>query len=67
LASGLLISSNGQITINSRQLIEEKKMDLSLFQNPWVLVPVLIMPVVIIALAKSWKNYKDKAAASKQA
>lgn len=41
-------------------------MDLSLFQNPWVLVPVLIMPVVIIALAKSWKNIKDKAA-SKEA
>lgn len=42
-------------------------MDLSLFQNPWVLVPVLLMPVVIIALAKSWKNLKDKSASGKQA
>lgn len=40
---------------------------MEVFQNPWVLVPVLIMPVVIIALAKSWKNYKDKVAQSKQA
>lgn len=35
---------------------------MEVFQNPWVLVPVLIMPVVIIALAKSWKNLKDKKA-----
>ncbi len=40
---------------------------MEVFNNPWVLVPVLIMPVVIIALAKSWKTLKDKAAQSKEA
>ncbi len=39
---------------------------MEVFQNPWVLVPVLIMPVVIIALAKSWKSLKDKKAENKQ-
>jgi hypothetical protein len=43
----------------------------ALYANPWVLGGILIMPILIIGLAKSWKRLKDKkaeaaAAASQQ-
>lgn len=38
-------------------------MDFSLFSDPIVLGCVLVMPVVIIALAKTWKRFKDQRAA----
>jgi len=31
-----------------------------LWTSPWVIIPVLIMPVVIIGLAKAIKRLKDK-------
>jgi hypothetical protein len=34
----------------------------ALYANPWVLGSILIMPVLIIGLAKSWKRLKDKKA-----
>jgi len=34
----------------------------ALYANPWVLGSILIMPVIIIGLAKSWKRLKDKKA-----
>lgn len=40
---------------------------MEVLSNPSVLVPVLIMPIVIIALAKAWKSYKDKKAAKTEA
>jgi len=36
----------------------------ALYANPWVLGGILIMPVLIIGLAKSWKRFKDKRAES---
>jgi hypothetical protein len=32
----------------------------TLWTSPWVVIPVLIMPVVIIGLAKAMKRLKDK-------
>ncbi len=37
-------------------------MDVSLFKDPMILGLVLVTPVVIILLAKSWKKFKDKRA-----
>jgi hypothetical protein len=34
----------------------------ALYANPWVLGSILIMPVLIIGLAKAWKRFKDKRA-----
>jgi hypothetical protein len=34
----------------------------ALYANPWVLGGILIMPILIIGLAKSWKRFKDKRA-----
>jgi len=34
----------------------------ALYANPWVLGGILIMPVLIIGLAKAWKRLKDKKA-----
>jgi hypothetical protein len=33
---------------------------LSIFKDPWIAGLVLILPVVIIGLAKSWKKFKEK-------
>ena len=33
---------------------------LAIFKDPWIAGLVLILPVVIIGLAKSWKKFKDK-------
>lgn len=41
-------------------------MDVSLFKDPMILGLVLVTPVVIILLAKSWKRFKDKRAEKKQ-
>jgi hypothetical protein len=35
---------------------------ISIFKDPWILGMVLLMPVIIIGLAKSWKKFKDKRA-----
>ncbi|HEY9777644.1 MAG TPA: hypothetical protein V6C81_28025 [Planktothrix sp.] len=37
-------------------------LDFSIFRDPWVYVSVLLMPLAIIGLAKSWKTFKDKRA-----
>jgi len=34
----------------------------ALYGNPWILGSILLMPVLIIGLAKSWKRFKDKRA-----
>jgi hypothetical protein len=31
-----------------------------LWTSPWIVVPILLMPLVIIGLAKSMKRLKDK-------
>ncbi len=36
----------------------------ALWTSPWVVIPVLLMPIVIIGLAKSMKRLKDKKEAS---
>jgi len=35
-------------------------MDLSFFKDPWILGGVLLIPVVVIGLAKSWQVFKAK-------
>jgi hypothetical protein len=40
---------------------------MEIFQNPWIVLCVLAMPLVIIGVAKSWQRIKDKAAAAQQA
>jgi hypothetical protein len=34
----------------------------AIFKDPWILGMVLLMPLLIIGLAKSWKKLKDKKA-----
>jgi len=33
-----------------------------LYTSPWIVGCILVIPVVIIGLAKSWKRLKDKKA-----
>ncbi|HEY9786619.1 MAG TPA: hypothetical protein V6D17_14555 [Candidatus Obscuribacterales bacterium] len=40
---------------------------MEVFTDPWVLVCVLAMPIVIIGLAKAWKKVKVQTAAKKEA
>jgi hypothetical protein len=36
--------------------------NLTIFKDPWILGMVLVTPLIIIGLAKSWKKFKDKRA-----
>jgi hypothetical protein len=38
------------------------ELDFSIFKDPWVWSGVLILPLVIIGLAKSWARFKVKRA-----
>jgi len=37
-------------------------MDFSLYKDPWIIGGVLLIPVLVIGIAKSWKMLKTKRA-----
>jgi hypothetical protein len=32
----------------------------AIYKDPWILGMVLLLPVIIIGIAKTWKKFKDK-------
>jgi hypothetical protein len=46
-------------------LLEALMIDFSVLKDPWILGGVLLIPVLVIGLAKSWKVFQAKYAEKK--